>query len=164
MNRVQQAKLIEQMSQDSVFGCQTRQALEMQYGQIWYKLGGVLFLDIDKMHNLNETYGYSEIDRRIKECLSSLRQSDVKAFRWYSGDELVIFIFDGDIEKMGIRLKSEFEKYGIGISYTTSNIILESLEDTVKPLSNAVQKMKLDRYNLIQHIILKVVRFLQSFL
>ena len=55
----------------------------------------VAFIDMNKIHELNEELGYTEVDRRMKETFSvPFRRSDVVA-RWYSGDEIVI-LFDAD--------------------------------------------------------------------
>lgn len=55
----------------------------------------IAFIDLDDIHGLNHSLGYTEVDRRIRETFAlQLRSSDIVA-RWYSGDEIVI-LFDSD--------------------------------------------------------------------
>jgi GGDEF domain-containing protein len=64
----------------------------------------VAFIDMNKIHELNEELGYTEVDRRIKETFSvPFRRSDVVA-RWYSGDYIVI-LFDADGSGAGHKIE-----------------------------------------------------------
>lgn len=87
---------IQDLSWDDVFGMWTRGAF-LQFCSVMPRgKRVVVFIDLDDIHDLNQEYGYTEIDRRIKNTFSiPFRRSDVVA-RWYSGDEIVI-LFDSDI-------------------------------------------------------------------
>jgi diguanylate cyclase (GGDEF)-like protein len=90
-------KRIVELSKDDVFGVWTRAAF-LQFCKVMPRSKRpIVFLDFDKIHDLNDKLGYSEVDRRIREILSiPFRSSDIIA-RWFSGDEIVI-LFDGDFE------------------------------------------------------------------
>jgi len=87
---------VEELSWDSSFGMWTREAF-LQFCHVMPRATRcVAFIDLNRIHDLNEQLGYSEVDRRVKEMFSvPFRRSDVVA-RWYSGDEIVI-LFDSDI-------------------------------------------------------------------
>jgi GGDEF domain-containing protein len=86
---------IQELSWDSVFGMWTRTAF-LQFCRVMPRgQRTVAFIDLDRIHDLNNQLGYAEVDRRVKAAFSiPLRKSDIVA-RWYSGDEIVI-LFDGD--------------------------------------------------------------------
>ena len=88
---------VKELSWDGTFGMWTRGAF-LQFCHVMPRDTRYLaFIDLNKIHELNEKYGYSEVDRRVKETFSvPFRRSDVVA-RWYSGDEIVI-LFDSDVE------------------------------------------------------------------
>ncbi len=86
---------IEHLRWDTAFGMWNREAF-LQFCQIMPRgLRIVALIDLDRVHVLNEKYGYTEVDRRVKSTFSvPFRRSDLVA-RWYSGDEIVI-LFDSD--------------------------------------------------------------------
>jgi GGDEF domain-containing protein len=86
---------LEELSWDSVFGMWTRTAF-LQFCRVMPRGERILvFIDLDRIHDLNHSLGYAEVDRRVKSTFSiPLRSSDVVA-RWYSGDEIAI-LFDND--------------------------------------------------------------------
>ena len=86
---------VHELSWDSCFGMWTRNAF-LQFCHVMPRdMRWVAFIDMNKIHELNEEVGYTEVDRRMKETFSvPFRRSDVVA-RWYSGDEIVI-LFDAD--------------------------------------------------------------------
>lgn len=84
---------VEELSWDSSFGMWTREAF-LQFCHVMPRdTRCIAFIDLNRIHDLNEQLGYSEVDRRVKEMFSvPFRRSDIVA-RWYSGDEIVI-LFD----------------------------------------------------------------------
>lgn len=88
---------ISQLSADPVFGMWTRNAF-LQFCHVMPRgLRVLTFLDLDNLHQLNDRYGYEEVNRRIRAIFSiPFRRSDLIA-RWFSGDEIVI-LFDADQE------------------------------------------------------------------
>ncbi len=99
---------ISQLSLDPVFGIWTRNAF-LQFSQVMPRgLRVVVFLDLDKLHQLNDQLGYEEVNRRIKSIFSvPFRRSDLIA-RWFSGDEIVI-LFDAD-EEFALRKVGQLEE------------------------------------------------------
>ena len=106
----------------------------------------VAFMDLNHIHDLNERYGYTEVDRRVKAMFSvSFRRSDVVA-RWYSGDEMVI-LFDSD--RTGADRKiHELEKSAQvqGLSFECQigewEVGKQGIEEVVKVLSEGVARQK----------------------
>ena len=87
---------IEYLSKDTCYGIWTRAAF-LQFCEVMPRgVRAVIFLDFNRIHDLNAEVGYEEVNRRIKTTLSDFRQSDLVA-RWYSGDEIVILI-DGSLD------------------------------------------------------------------
>lgn len=88
---------VDELSLDDAFGMWTRGAF-LQFCHVMPRGPRIVaFIDLNKIHKLNEQYGYSEVDRRVRETFAlPFRRSDVVA-RWYSGDEIVI-LFDSDLE------------------------------------------------------------------
>jgi GGDEF domain-containing protein len=88
---------VDKLSLDDAFGMWTRGAF-LQFCHVMPRGPRIVaFIDLNKIHKLNEQYGYSEVDRRVRDTFAiPLRRSDVVA-RWYSGDEIVI-LFDSDLE------------------------------------------------------------------
>ena len=89
---------VDQLSFDDAFGMWTRGAF-LQFCHVMPRGPRIVaFIDLNKIHILNEEYGYLEVDHRVRETFAApfRRRSDVVA-RWYSGDEIVI-LFDSDVE------------------------------------------------------------------
>jgi diguanylate cyclase (GGDEF)-like protein len=60
-----------------------------------------IFMDMDKLHDMNDIYGHSTVDNMIKQSFSKFRRISLRRlpdyiFRYYSGDEFVIVVFDGN--------------------------------------------------------------------
>jgi GGDEF domain-containing protein len=110
---------VNELSWDTVFGMWTRTAF-LQFCRVMPRgERTVVFIDLDGIHNLNHTHGYTEVDRRVREAFAiPLRHSDVVA-RWYSGDEIVIlFDNDKDSARMKMRdLEASAAAQGITFSY-----------------------------------------------
>ena len=88
---------VRELSWDLAYGMYTRPAF-LQFAMVMPRgTRYVSFIDLDRIHHLDQELGYTEVDRRIKATFSmNFRRSDVVA-RWYSGDEIVI-LFDSDRE------------------------------------------------------------------
>ncbi|MEW6755701.1 MAG: hypothetical protein AB1505_32695 [Candidatus Latescibacterota bacterium] len=86
---------IRALSWDSSFGMWTRGAF-LQFCEVMPRGRRFLaFMDLARIHQLNQELGYAEVDRRVQATFAlPLRRSDIVA-RWYSGDEIVI-LFDSD--------------------------------------------------------------------
>ncbi len=137
---------VEELSWDSCFGMWTREAF-LQFCHVMPRATRyVAFIDLNRIHDLNELLGYSEVDRRVKEMFSvPFRRSDIVA-RWYSGDEIVI-LFDSDMavaqQKMDELNRSAAEQdltfyYEIG----PWEISKQTIEDVVDRLTKKVIERK----------------------
>ena len=130
---------IDALSWDGAFGMWTRNAFIQLCDVMPRGQRVVVFLDIDGVHDLNHRYGYSEVDRRIKNAFSiPFRRSDIVA-RWYSGDEIVI-LFDADVAgaKRKIRdLEASAGRYGLSFQHGmgTWNVSEKPITEIVKQLS-----------------------------
>lgn len=135
--------IIETLSMDKVFNCYTRQAFE---SFIWNMIKDnakfAIFFDVDKMHDANEKYGYELVNEKIRNSVN-VRNDDICVSRWFSGDEMIAIINNGDPYAMAQRLLNNFIDNGLsstfGIVEIDSN---KSLLDNVTIAANKVQQAK----------------------
>ncbi|MFH1567412.1 MAG: hypothetical protein ABIL09_05370 [Gemmatimonadota bacterium] len=137
---------IKELSWDTAYGMWTRGAF-LQFCQIMPRgTRTVVFLDLDRIHVLNERLGYSSVDRRISASFGGLfRRSDVVA-RWYSGDEIVI-LFDADrdvAERKVEHLALSARAHGLTFQYAVGDweVGKEPIEDVVEALATRVAELK----------------------
>ncbi len=133
-------KKLAELSWDSVFGMWTRTAF-LQFCRVMPRgLRTVVFIDLDRVHDLNESVGYAEVDRRVRAAFAiPLRSSDIVG-RWYSGDEIVI-LFDNDPESARSKLAAlELSAAAQGITFTWEmgiwNVGVQSIVDVVDALAS----------------------------
>lgn len=137
---------VRELSWDSAYGMYTRPAF-LQFAQVMPRGGRfVAFIDLDKIHTLDQELGYSEVDRRIKATFSmNFRRSDVVA-RWYSGDEIVI-LFDSDREGADRKMEelaSSAHREGLSFKFAIGEWAVgkEPAEDIIDALSENVRLQK----------------------
>lgn len=137
---------VEELSWDSSFGMWTREAF-LQFCHVMPRATRcVAFIDLNRIHDLNEQLGYSEVDRRVKEMFSvPFRRSDIVA-RWYSGDEIVI-LFDSDMavaEQKIDQLNSSAAEQDLTFYHEIGQweIGKETIEDVVDELTKKVLERK----------------------
>jgi GGDEF domain-containing protein len=133
---------VKQLSWDPAYGMWTRPAF-IQFCQVMPRsIRTLAFLDLDRIHALDQELGYTEVDRRIQATFSvSFRRSDVVA-RWYSGDEIVI-LFDSDREWAEMKMAEltvAARAQGMGFKYAIGNwdVGKQLVEDVVDRLSKTV--------------------------
>ena len=107
-----------------------------------------MFLDFDRIHELNNLIGYDEVDKRIRATLNiNFRSSDLVA-RWYSGDEIVILLDgEGDIASKKIQeLRDNAGRNGLSFKYNmgTWNVGKEKIEDVISCLSKNLKRKTLE--------------------
>ena len=141
---------VEELSWDSAYGMWTRGAV-LQFCQVMPRgTRTILFIDLDKIHVLNNELGYTAVDARIQASFSaiSLRRSDLVA-RWYSGDEIVI-LFDSDrpfADSKIADLQESAKAQGLSFTYAVGewDVGKESIEEVVKELSDRIATGKPQR-------------------
>lgn len=104
----------ERLLIDPTFGCLNRQGITRR----WRPGMAVLFFDLNGMHALNATYGYQEVDRRIREALSVCRRGEAAVGRWYSGDEFVVLVDSADAAlRVEVRLGEAMADLGLSAMF-----------------------------------------------
>ena len=84
---------LQDLSWDTAFGMYTRSGLMTLAKSQFLGKKSVAFLDLDRIHELNERYGYDEVDRRVRAAFSAnTRKGDALAARWWSGDEILLVL------------------------------------------------------------------------
>ena len=143
MKKAEALRLLESLARDQVYGCYSRQGLELvKWPKIASKAKYIIFADIDFVHKLNTELGYEEVDRRIRKSLQ-VRSSDVTAIgRWYSGDEIVWVISNGDPEGMINRLTKNLAKHGLSAVFAFTPVTSRNLSENVKEASEQVRTAK----------------------
>lgn len=114
-------KDVHDLCWDDSFGMQNSAGLRRKLRKL--KSGNrysVAFLDLDCLHELNEFYGYIEVNRRIKLTFDiSFRASDILG-RVFSGDEILLVIPEDRPRLM--KLLRNFQARGVneGISFIST--------------------------------------------
>ena len=135
--------MIEKLSYNQVFGCYTRQALDLRWDEFTKNAQAIIFLDIDNMHGLNEQYGYAGVDERINKSLAGCRKSDIITVgQHYSGDEFCIIINNNESEGCAKRIQQNFNNNGLSVTIAIVTDIKNNLTETCKPAANKVQSAK----------------------
>ncbi len=142
-------KKIDELSKDDVYDIWTRAAF-LQFCKVMPRgIRAVVFLDFDRIHDLNEMIGYQEVDKRIRATLNiNFRVSDLVA-RWYSGDEIVI-LFDGDLDfanKKMSELRSSAGNNGLSFKYNVGvwEVGKTEIDHVIDNLSKNLKRRTLDR-------------------
>ena len=137
---------IERLSWDSLFGMWTRGAF-LQFCHVMPRGDRVVaFIDLDRIHHLNEELGYDEVDRRVKAMFSiPFRRSDVVA-RWFSGDEIVI-LFDSERDGAEMKVAELVESgkdQGLSFKYEIDvwKVGITPIDDVVKEMTEGITKQK----------------------
>ena len=89
----------------------------------------LIFLDVDNFKSVNDTYGHEKGDEILKQVVKFIKDSfrDYDTFVRYGGDEFIVIleIRQKDcleemlklLEKLNERIKTEFKKYNLFISF-----------------------------------------------
>jgi GGDEF domain-containing protein len=135
--------MIESLITDSVFGITTRQGLTIKLNQVCSEIKYICFLDIDNMHSANELYGYESVNARIKNSLDIRTNDLLIKSRWFSGDEIIIVLKEGNPELFLNRLHQGFVDNGLSITSAFTGYS-GNIEDDVNYCSGKVQASKKD--------------------
>lgn len=129
------------LKQDKAFGGLTRQALDIEFILNDYTGCYAIFCDLDKIHSLNELYGYEQVDERIRTALS-IRHDDMMFFgRWKSGDEIVFLVCNNPAGFVN-RIQSSLVEHGLSGTFAWEQIKDNNLFAAVQTGVNQVQAVK----------------------
>lgn len=148
MRKRELVDMVNALSVDPVWGCYTRAALELRWGEFSRNTVAVVYGDIDRVHALNRKYGHAGLDRIMTRLLHEIRHEsrsrhgDIVASRYLNGDELVFLLGSGDAEEFCKRFQRDAYLYGIKITMSYTYTIKHSAFETVNPLDEAVQASK----------------------
>ena len=149
----EQQDLIHKLSWNDGFGCHTRAGFEhMVWPEIAAKARWIVYLDIDRMHELNARFGsYEPVDTMIRQVLAAVRSSDHVAGQWKSGDEFLICITETDhrpaadlatAEGLVDRLVYEFARQGMTATFAIVPVLSTHLKENVQPAVDRVYDQK----------------------
>jgi GGDEF domain-containing protein len=98
-------KEIEILSWDKTFNMYNSAGLFRKCNKLPpHRIYGVAFIDLDCLHQLNNIYGYDEVNRKIKEAFHIKKGKNDIIGRIFSGDEIFIAAYGG-LEELKILLK-----------------------------------------------------------
>lgn len=145
LSREQLEKLATDLSIDQSFGILTRNAFQVLiFPKIRNLISTIIFGDIDNLHSLNRVHGYKEMDRKLKVALAT-RRSDI-VLRWFSGDEIVWVLIDGDASVVIQRITAQLARQGLSAVFAFSKVDKfanwEAFERVVERLSKEVMAKK----------------------
>lgn len=98
---------IARLSTNAIFGCLTRQALDIFLEGFELKGTCAVFWDVDGLKQANERWGKSESSSRIREAIKA-RITDCVAGQVFSGDEFIAFPPIDDAVDMAWRILERF--------------------------------------------------------
>jgi GGDEF domain-containing protein len=144
----------QRLAQDDVYGVYTRSGGLEEVQRQFQKdtTYDVVFLDLDHMHDANARWGYAEVDRRIRETMTSLSlpseflAKDLLKMRWYSGDEIVVITAKGAGDRAAQDLSKGFSSRGLSGTFSvieSAVVPVENLMNSTKMASNKVTLSKI---------------------
>ena len=145
-------ELIQALAHDPIYGCYTRPGLEfVAWPEIQPRARYIIFADLDNMHGLNDKFGYTEIDRRIRLSLTARTTDAFSCGRWYSGDEIIWILTDDPtrpaIDPQGFinRMTETFSEFGLSAMFAAVPVTSPNLNENIKPAMDNVQAQKKER-------------------
>jgi GGDEF domain-containing protein len=139
---------IQQLEQENAalsispsFGVLIRAAVERKWESIDKQDKYFLFFDIDNLHELNATYGYDEVNKRVSLGLATLRSSELLGLV-FSGDEFVAVINKKEVEFLLQRLRLDMLRQGITVTCGIVEVDSDEFNKHYKQTKNVVQQAK----------------------
>jgi len=130
---------LKELSQDKSYGGLTRPALEIEHRKRSDECQYVVFIDLNKVHELNAVHGQEKMDEMIRTAFAmTVRDTDLILFgRWKSGDE-VAFLVKGDPQGFIVRLHNDLSTNGLSAMMDYARIENNDLIAAVKIASDKV--------------------------
>lgn len=132
-----QERRVQAAHYDEAFGMLTRAGLDAKLRRLTTEVD-VLFIDLDRIHELNAELGYTEVDKLIRQAFA-LRSTDAIVGRHYSGDEIVIITRRGDGAGLSERLTARLATAGLS---ATIAVVAASPRDAIQAAAREVQAAK----------------------
>lgn len=108
-----------------------------------------VYIDVDGLHELNNTKGHDEGDKLIKTVADAIVQTwgNLNAFRT-GGDEFIIFLFDWDTSQLVDEIKklkevAEQKNYSISVGYSQDVIDKMNIQYLIKDAERMMYAEKL---------------------
>lgn len=125
---------------NATFGIENRTSIELDGP---HQVQEVLFFDIDKMHELNDMWGYDEVDARLRHAMTRVRVTRGSRFvQWYSGDEFCYICNRGEAEIVRLRIECLLAEQDITATYAIARVLNTDWRDAVSKAKFAVQEQK----------------------
>jgi len=133
---------VNAMKIDPTYGILTRVALEASPATE----GAIVFWDVDKMHDLNQVWGYEGVDKRIREACAHIRHTRgcTLIARWYSGDEFIYACPAAEASQAAASIVALFKAQSIGVTCGVAEIVGGDWREAVRTASGMVQNAKAD--------------------
>jgi GGDEF domain-containing protein len=125
---------------DSQFGILTRCGIDQRWHTRPPHADTILFFDIDRVHDHNAEWGYSETDRRIAAFLAEVNTPWV--FRWFSGDEFGLLCPAGDAPGLVARVQARLAEQGMTATFGAAPIRDNDLQASMDQAAALVQAAK----------------------
>ncbi len=108
---------IKRLSFDEAFGILTRPGLNERIRKIKKKFN-FAFIDFHNVHGMNNKFGYENTNQQFRDIFKSFpfRKTDIVG-RCFSGDEIIIIIFQGSIIELIERFNIFCSKYNISFEH-----------------------------------------------
>lgn len=108
--------MIAELDQDPAWGGCSPAGLRYRLRRLHAGRWGVVVLDLDNLHSLNDTLGHAEVDRRMQTAFR-VRHSDVLRGRWAFGDEVVLIVPAEDARDCAARLLHDLRAVGLSATF-----------------------------------------------
>lgn len=102
---------------------------------------GVVVLDLDNLHELNDRLGHTEVDRRMREAFQ-IRHSDTLRGRWQFGDEVVLIVPSEDAKDCAQRLLHDMQSVGLSATFAVVVNTHERYERAVERCQGCIENAK----------------------
>jgi FOG: GGDEF domain len=152
----QQLELIHRLSWYPNYGCFNKGGFEyVKWPEIAHKAKWIIYFDVDGVHQINEQHGtYETFNGMMREVLRQLRQTDIVAALYNSGDEFVLCLTEESSagkddrrtatnpHEVVKKLTEELAKQGLTAIFAVEPVKSILLDENIKPAADRVLAAK----------------------